>query len=71
MDNILDELLPQQHEQAQMHIAEPALRYEQIKKVRVHGKIAVLLPDGKLIGKALDRRMGQPVWTIVGRRAVS
>lgn len=71
MNNILDELLPQQHDQAQVHVVENTLRYEQIKKVRVHGKIAILLPDGKLIARALDRRIGQPVWVPAGRRAVS
>lgn len=69
MKNILDALL----EDGKPEIEYPksdAIRYEDIKTSRVNGKRAVILPNGKMLGKAMDRKLGCPIWTIVGTRTI-
>ncbi len=72
--SILDELLPVQtpkHPVIRVNVDDDAIRYSDIKVVRVAGKRAVLLPSGKLLGKALNRKAGQVVWVPVGRKEVA
>ena len=67
--NILDELLINDKPEINYPTTE-AIRYESLKTARVNGKRAVIFPDGRMLGKAMDRRLGRSVWTIVGRRQV-
>ncbi len=72
--SILDELLPVQtpeHPVVHVNVDDDAIRYSDIKVVRVAGKRAVLLPSGKLLGKALNRKAGRVVWVPVGRKEVA
>ena len=67
--NILNELLATDKPEIKYPVTE-AIRYEDIKTARVNGKRAVIFPDGRMLGKAMDRRLGRSVWTIVGRRMI-
>ena len=69
MRNILDALL----ENGKPEIEYPksdAIRYEDIKTSRVNGKRAVILPNGRMLGKVMDRKLGRSLWTIVGIRTM-
>ncbi len=71
--SILDELLPVQTSEHPFHpiMEDGAIRYSDIKVVRVAGKRAVLLPSGKMLGKALNRKAGRVCWVPVGRKEVA
>ena len=47
-----------------------SIKYSDIKRVRVSGRLAVLLPSGQVLAKALDRKQGKPVWVPFGRKEV-
>lgn len=68
-ENILNELLINDKPEIN-YPGMDAIRYEDLKTARVNGKRAVILPNGRMIGKAMDRRLGRSIWTIVGRRMV-
>jgi hypothetical protein len=67
-NNILDSLLVIDKPKIIQESGTAALRYKDLKTARVNGKRAVVLPDGRMISKAMDRRLGRPVWIVVGRR---
>ncbi len=72
--SILDELLPVQtleHPVVHRNVDDGAIRYADIKRVRVAGKRAVLLPSGQMLAKVLNRKVGQVVWVPVGRKEVA
>jgi hypothetical protein len=69
MSDILDALLATDKPEF-AHSDMPVIRYEDITTARVNGKRAIVFPDGRMLGKALDRKQGKTIWIQVGRRTI-
>ncbi len=70
--NILDELLPREEDKAtgaaKFEIqSEETISYESLRATRVNGKRAIVLPGGRIVAKALDRKQGKSTWIVVGQ----
>ena len=67
VDTLLSQLLPHP-EDASIHIEPESLMYKDIHRVRLNTGIrAVQLPDGTLLAKSLDRKVGCAFWIRVRR----
>jgi hypothetical protein len=55
----LDEVL------GRLSTANKPIRYDEIKTVRVKGRRAVRLPDGKMLAKQLNRKLGTWNWVVL------
>ncbi len=66
-DALLSELLPHLSDAAPSYTqTDGAVPYSAIRRVRLDNGIkAVRLPNGRLLAKSLDRKLGKPFWVIV------
>lgn len=55
----LDEVL------GRLSMANKPIKYDQIRTVRVNGRRAVRLPDGMMLAKQLNRRVGAWNWIVL------
>lgn len=65
VESLLEELLPHAGD-VSVARKDGAVPYSAIRRVRLDNGIkAVRLPNGRLLAKSLDRKLGKPFWVIV------